>query len=321
MKVKDGDTLHQEAFDLLLTAWTTLLSDSESFPKDCFTDRASSIFSCYLRCHIGVPDGTRCSSLPLTNDDEDIHELEEDDCVAYMDQLTGVAALGRACIAQSLPLLVSVFHARVSKFTDLQTHHSDGNLVSLHEDLHWLLLIAGFLLADDGIGEMLLVPQEIISFSTAQSSHVNVQKSIAFLATANGLGDSSGLDADNVDLVISLVGIVLHLVGLERRLLELNRKELLSPQVSRSSVWFLRRWCRSYLFPDLLLYSNFSSLLSAAFSQNSDAGRYLVRLLVDKVAFNLSVWTSEELLIVDTIELLLAVVESSPRYGLYMMLW
>ena len=295
----------------------TLLSDPQSFPKDSFTHQTDSIFSCYLQHHIGPPDGSR-SDLSQENDqDSEVHELEEDDQVAFSDQLTGVAALGRACISRSLPLVASVFHSRVSKLGSLLTQESPlglKDMITLHEDLHWLLLISGFLLCDDGPGETLLIPQEIISFSSAQSVTTDIQKSISFLAASHNLDNNVSFDLDCVDSVIAIVGVVLRLVGLERRFLELNRRDALSPQVSRSSVWFLRRWCRSYLLPDQRLYDSLSGALLAAFAQGTDAGQFLVRILVDKVAFNLSVWTSEESLICDSIELLLVIVESSPRY-------
>lgn len=269
------------------------------------------------------PDGTRSALSQPTDDDEEVHELEDEDDVAFADQLNGVAALGRACIGQSLPLVVSVFHMRVSKLGSLLTQEIPSgmkNLTVLHEDLHWLLLISGFLLCDDGVGETLIIPPQVVSFSTAQSVQTDVQKTITFLAAASDLDASSSLDLDHVDSMIAVIGLVLRLVALERRFIEINRREVLSPRVSQSSVWFLRRWCRSYLFPDQSLYSSLSSSLSAAFLQDTDAGRFLVKLLVDKVAFNLSVWTSEEALILDSIDLLLAVVESSARY-VYRLLW
>jgi hypothetical protein len=314
-KVQDADTIHQEASNELLTAWMTLLSDIQSFPKDFFTRQSYSIFYCYLQHHIGPPDGSRSHLSKQNNKDIEVHELEDDDQVLFSDQLTGVAALGRACISQSLPLVATVFHSRVSKFGSLLMQlvpFELKDMIALHEDLHWLLLISGFLLCDDGVGETLRIPREIVSFSHAQSETTDVEKSVSFLVASSKLDDTL-FNLDSVDSVISIIGIVLRLVELERRFLELNRRDILSPQVSRSSVWFLRRWCRTYLLTNRSLYDGLSVALSAAFTEEADVGQFLVRFLVNKVALNLSMWTSEELLICDSIELLLVTVESRAR--------
>lgn len=51
----------------------------------------------------------------------------------------------------------------------------------------------------------------------------------------------------------------------------------------------------------------------AAFGKDSESGRWLVAFLVEKVAYNLSVWASEESLSVATIQLLQSVVKSQIR--------
>lgn len=71
--VQDADTIHQEASNELLTAWMTLLSDIQSFPKDFFTRQSYSIFYCYLQHHIGPPDGSRSHLSKQNNKDiEDV---------------------------------------------------------------------------------------------------------------------------------------------------------------------------------------------------------------------------------------------------------
>jgi len=55
---------------------------------------------------------------------------------------------------------------------------------NLYEDLHWLLLISGYLLADEGTGETPLIPQEIISYSSNLKSQVDIQATFQTLCAS-----------------------------------------------------------------------------------------------------------------------------------------
>ena len=55
---------------------------------------------------------------------------------------------------------------------------------NLYEDLHWLLLISGYLLADESIGETPLIPQEIISYSSSLKSQVDIQATFQTLCAS-----------------------------------------------------------------------------------------------------------------------------------------
>jgi hypothetical protein len=51
----------------------------------------------------------------------------------------------------------------------------------------------------------------------------------------------------------------------------------------------------------------------AAFGKDSESGQWLVSFLVEKVAFNLSVWSSEDSLSSVTVQLLESLVKSQIR--------
>ena len=55
---------------------------------------------------------------------------------------------------------------------------------NLFEDLHWLLLISGYLLADESNGETPLIPQEIISYSSSLKSQVDIQATFQTLCAS-----------------------------------------------------------------------------------------------------------------------------------------
>ena len=59
-----------------------------------------------------------------------------------------------------------------------------SSMDNLYEDLHWLLLISGYFLADEGNGEKPLIPNEIITYSSSLESQVDVQASFQCLCVS-----------------------------------------------------------------------------------------------------------------------------------------
>ena len=55
---------------------------------------------------------------------------------------------------------------------------------NLFEDLHWLLLISAYLIADESDGETPLIPSEIISYSSSLKGQVDVQATFHTLCTS-----------------------------------------------------------------------------------------------------------------------------------------
>ena len=53
--------------------------------------------------------------------------------------------------------------------------------------------------------------------------------------------------------------------------------------------------------------------LNTAFGRDTDGGQWSISFLVDKICLNLSVWNSEEALTIDTLDLLVALVEKPER--------
>ena len=63
----------------------------------------------------------------------------------------------------------------------------------------------------------------------------------------------------------------------------------------------------------LLVCLQLSQALVAAFGQDSEGGQWTVAYLMNKVLSNLQTWSSELLLINDTLQLLVALVEKRDR--------
>ena len=55
---------------------------------------------------------------------------------------------------------------------------------NLFEDLHWLLLISAYLLADESDGETPLIPTEIISYSASLKGQVDVRATFQCLCAS-----------------------------------------------------------------------------------------------------------------------------------------
>ena len=55
---------------------------------------------------------------------------------------------------------------------------------NLFEDLHWLLLISAYLLADESEGETPLIPSVIITYSASLKDQVNVQACLQTLCAS-----------------------------------------------------------------------------------------------------------------------------------------
>lgn len=59
-------------------------------------------------------------------------------------------------------------------------------------------------------------------------------------------------------LCFRLMSMVIRLCETESQALKANLGHLLSPEVSSSLMWFLRRFCLSYLLPDESFYTEVS---------------------------------------------------------------
>uniref|UniRef100_A0A3Q3JYA9 Exportin-4 n=1 Tax=Monopterus albus TaxID=43700 RepID=A0A3Q3JYA9_MONAL len=280
------DMVYMEAYDKLLESWLTLVQDEEHFPRGSFVQPAIQVFNSYIQCHLAAPDGTRNLSVNgiSSHDEEEINELQEDDRELFSDQLSSVGMLGRVAADHCVPLLTSLLEDRVTRLhgqlqrtqQHLMASSDPGSvdrkvLDDLYEDIHWLILVSGYLLADDPRG------------------------------------------CNRTDSVIRLLSAVLRTSEVESRATRASLTQLLSPQMGKDIVWFLRRWAKTYLLVDEKLYEQISIPLSTAFGADTEGAQWIVGYLLEKVINNLSVWSSETELANDTVELLVTLVEKRER--------
>ncbi|XP_035250493.1 exportin-4 [Anguilla anguilla] len=321
------DMVYMEAYDKLLESWLTLLQDDEHFPRGCFVQPAVQVFNSYIQCHLAAPDGTRnlTANGVASHEEEEINELQEDDRELFSDQLASIGMLGRIAADHSIPLLTSLLEDRVTRLHGQLQRHQQQLLASpgpesvdrkvlddLYEDIHWLILVTGYLLADDPQSETPLIPSEVMEYSISHSTEVDINTTLQVLGSP-GEKACSIPGCNRTDSVIRLLSAVLRTSEVESRATRASLTELLSPQMGKDIVWFLKRWAKTYLLVDEKLYSQISIPLSMAFGADTEGAQWIVGYLLEKVINNLSVWSSEPELANDTVELLVTLVERRER--------
>eukprot|EP00069_Balaena_mysticetus_P015410 bmy_09222T0 len=322
--------VYMEAYDRLLESWLTLVQDDKHFHKGFFTQHAVQVFNSYIQCHLAAPDGTRnlTANGVASREEEEISELQEDDRDQFSDQLASVGMLGRIAAEHCIPLLTSLLEERVTRLhgqlqrrqQHLLASPASGSVDSkvlddLYEDIHWLILVTGYLLADDTQGETPLIPPEIMEYSIKHSSEVDINTTLQILGSP-GEKASSIPGYNRTDSVIRLLSAVLRVSEVESRAIRADLTHLLSPQMGKDIVWFLKRWAKTYLLVDEKLYDQISVPFSTAFGADTEGSQWIVGYLLQKVLSNLSVCSSEQDLANDTVQLLVTLVERRERANL-----
>lgn len=321
------DMVYMEAYDKLLESWLTLVQDEEHFPRGCFVQPAIQVFNSYIQCHLAAPDGTRNLSVNgiSSHEEEEINELQEDDRELFCDQLSSIGMLGRVAADHCIPLLTNLLEDRVTRLHG-QLQRTQQHLMAtsdpesmdrkvlddLYEDIHWLILVSGYVLADDCQGETPLIPSEVMEFSIKHSTEVDINTTLQILGSP-GEKASSIPGCNRTDSVIRLLSAVLRTSEVESRATRASLTGLLSPQMGKDIMWFLRRWAKTYLLVDEKLYEQISIPLITAFGADTEGAQWIVGYLLEKVINNLSVWSSEPGLANDTVELLVTLVEKRER--------
>uniref|UniRef100_A0A8C7X9G8 Exportin-4 n=1 Tax=Oryzias sinensis TaxID=183150 RepID=A0A8C7X9G8_9TELE len=192
------DMVYMEAYDRLLESWLKLVQDEQHFPRGCFVQPAIQVFNSYIQCHLAAPDGTRNLSVNgiSSHEEEEINELQEDDRELFSDQLSSIGMLGRVAADHCIPLLTSLLEDRVNRLHG-QLQRTQQHLMAssdlgsvdrkvlddLYEDIHWLILVSGYLLADDPQGETPLIPSEVMEFSIKHSTEVDINTTLQILGS------------------------------------------------------------------------------------------------------------------------------------------
>ncbi|XP_063590971.1 exportin-4-like [Penaeus indicus] len=311
----EEDRLYMEAFEQMLQSWACILQESSSCNSSQVKQSATLIFDTYLKCHLAPPEGSR---VPV--DADEISETVQTDRVAFKDQLVLIGLCGRQAAEHSVPLLTQLLEDRIGRMRSQLTHILSNNLTiaentqldQLYEDIHWLLLIAGHVTTMDNEGETALIPSEMVTYSMSAAPTINLEATLRLLATPAQM-PAEVPNSAAADPLIRMMSTVMRLCETESQALKANLGHLLSPEVSSSLMWFLRRFCLSYLLPNESFYTELSIALTSAFGRDSEGAAWTLNYLLSVVEQTLRLRSAEPGLVEDTVNLLVTMVDSKER--------
>ncbi|OWF40176.1 Exportin-4 [Mizuhopecten yessoensis] len=324
------DTIHMEAYEKMLETWMELISKMKDVSLDKLKPQTQQVFNSYIQCHISAPDGTRTQEgRDSVSEEDEIDSVEEDDRERFSDQLCSIGVFGRMVAGHSIPSLCRLLEDRVARLhgqlqrlqhqqhsmSHTQPPPMDPHLTMLYEDIHWILLVTTYVLTEESEGETPMIPSDIMEYSISQSKTVDIPTTLKVLASPGERADSIPRADLNTDSVVRLVSSVLRLCEVEKRALQAKMAGSLSPQVSASIMWFLRRWSLCYLLPDENYYSQVSPAILSAFGRDSEGAQWTIQFLLEKILSNLSCWFGEDGILEDTLSLLNSFVDNRFRAG------
>lgn len=217
MNNTEEGTWSWEARDILLDTWTTLLVSLDSTGRNVVLplevrNAAASLFALIVESELKV------ASASAMDDNGEFNYLQAS--ISAMDErLSSYALIARAAIDATVPLLTRLFSERFARL-----HQGRGMIdpTETLEELYSLLLITGHVLADEGEGEIPVVPNAI------QTHFVDT------------------IEAAKHPVVL-LSGSIIKFA--EWSLDPEARASVFSPRLMEAIVWFLARWSQTYLMP------------------------------------------------------------------------
>ncbi|ESO89303.1 hypothetical protein LOTGIDRAFT_106479, partial [Lottia gigantea] len=322
------DCIYMDGYEKMLETWMQLTLEINQLPEGSLKPQATEVFHSYLQCHISPPEGLRSQVGHVDSgiDDEELGELDEDDRDKFSDQLCCIGALARIIPEHSIPLLAKVLEERVSRLHGqlqrLQQHRDTSGTLNasfdtsilniLHEDLHWLVLVAAHVLTEEAEGETPMIPSNIMQYSITTSQTIDLHTTLKVLASpGERVEDIPG--SQSTDNVVRLISAVFRLCEVETRAVNAKLTDCVSPQVGSTCMWFLRRWVLSYLLPDENYYSQMSMALQSAFGRDTDGAQWVIAFLIQKIISNITTWSSEEQLVEDSLKVLVALLKNGSK--------
>ncbi|KAF7720629.1 Exportin-4, partial [Apophysomyces ossiformis] len=274
-----------EACNECLDAWVILADEiqpaygGESQMKSKLSQSEADQLTQYMKTVayqiVEIYIATRLEQANLILEEEEEDEIESGfkDWDVYGDQLTCVGTMGRLNPHQSLLYLQRILHEQFERlkayFTDIS--RTDHTLIILNEQLHWITLIAGHILADAGKGEQPMIPESLMHLSGSQNFEQDQITSVSrqFLELFRFLSSfgPNTVEASNC-----------------------------SPRLAETLLWFLERWCKSYLLIDENEYGYISPNIAKAFGRSGPSegqGPHIIDFLIEQMKTNFMLWNAD----------------------------
>lgn len=264
---------------------------------------------------MSAPEGLRTSSESSFDDDE---EIDRD---KYKEQLIIIGNLARESPGHSLTILSKLLEEKTRQLqAQFQAMYTNGNQLNmsitkameiLFEDIHWLLLICGHVVAMESSGEQPMIPSEIMQYSLEQLANgtVDITTTLKVLAAPNQCITQTP-NAENVcDPLIRLITAVFRLCDIENNAIEYKMKDFLSPEVSSDIMWFLNQWSEAYLFMLTEYYPNLSETFQTAFGLDTPGGNWTLNYILNKICVNVQNFPTEVTIVKDSVGLFVSLVK------------
>ncbi|KAI8646967.1 armadillo-type protein [Parasitella parasitica] len=216
----------------------------------------------------------RAKSVLEYEEEEDEIDAGFKDWDTFADQLTCIGTLGRhnpQPTLQHLSHLLAERFKTFKSFFDAPSNDNEQELVFLHEQLHWIILIAGHVLADAGKGEQPMIPDALMHLSGTQSCEhdqvVNLSQLFLELFRFSSGFSASSVEASNC-----------------------------SPRVAETLVWYMDRWSKSYLLVDENEYGFMSPNIAKAFGRpgpSDGQGLKIVDFFIQQLKANFILWNAD----------------------------
>lgn len=284
----DLAVLTEDTVDVLLACWQALTSSlrQHNTPQDTHVHVFAQTVYGSIRDQVFAPYVTgRLEAASVVDGEGDVSEVEEvsaKDRDVYSDQLITIANLARTSAADNLRALHQLAQPLCDKLiakSQGQANFANVEMGQTWEQIHWLVLIAGHVLADDARGETPEVPSEIAA--------------------------SAEPDDPAVALIMQLgMHLLQHLSAFGPASMEAT-----SPQVTETLLWFTGRWTSSYLLIDER--SGFATNTAIQRGFGEQAGRQVLTLLLQRLSENLSLWMSDSDVLLQLAQVLSAFTRSS----------
>ncbi|KAI8909087.1 armadillo-type protein, partial [Gorgonomyces haynaldii] len=211
---------------------------------------ASSIVNTFIKTKIQAAQSA---------EDDDEEEAEEGlkDYELYEDQLVAISVLARISPRELLIYMAGVIKEKAQLIA--QYLSVNGPVVILQEELHWILMIAGHMIADTHEGETPQIPKSLVG----------------------------------VDAVVELTNAIFQ--ALEQLCFPVGSVQLerSSPLLVETLFWFIDRWSSTYLFLDPQDYPRLSPAIGHAFTKQGQA-QFALDFVLQKMLLQLKAWTTEQ---------------------------
>ncbi|GAO50462.1 hypothetical protein SAICODRAFT_25809 [Saitoella complicata NRRL Y-17804] len=199
-----------EAFNGFAGVWAEILKKVKSHENNQAVQHLRSVCERVSEAYVQCRLESAAWSVEHENDEELDIDQDEKDWEQNEEQLTVVATLARES-PKTMVTMLQLLTERVNAYKMAQAQQQFGTHVYvLHEHMHWLLLVSGFVLAEDPHGD----PEKRVTYVLPHIPDIS-----------------------------QIVLTYTQMIGTEQ-------EELWSPQVVETLWWWLERWTLSYLYAD-----------------------------------------------------------------------